>query len=371
MADIEITGTLQKQAWIDRVMPPVEQVRSDLWSIPVPMPDNPLRYVLVYVLEVPDGVVLIDAGWHTEEAWSALTTGLTAAGFGIGDVRGVLVTHIHPDHYGLAGRVQEASGAWVALHPEDEKLLRDRYDESGMHGLVELTRTHLVRCGVPLDAVDELSTASMGIGHLVRRAKVDVLLEDGDRVDIAGWNLRAVWTPGHSPGHLCFVEPDRRLLMSGDHVLPRISPAVTVHPQQRPSPLADYLDSLAKVAALPVDEVLPAHEYRFRGLDIRVDGLVGHHESRLAEVLAAVLAQPGVTAWDITQQLTWARPWAEIPPFLRRSAAGETLAHLLVGQARGLVTTADEAPATQHWTPTDQGHADPRLTFTAGPVQSR
>ena len=64
-------------------------------------------------------------------------------------MRGVLVTHIHPDHYGLAGRVQEASGAWVALHPEDEQLLRDRYDEDGMRGLVELTRAHLVRCGVP------------------------------------------------------------------------------------------------------------------------------------------------------------------------------------------------------------------------------
>ena len=62
MTGIEITGTLQQQAWVDKVMPPVEQVRPDMWSIPVPMPDNPLRYVLVYVLEVPDGVVLVDAG---------------------------------------------------------------------------------------------------------------------------------------------------------------------------------------------------------------------------------------------------------------------------------------------------------------------
>lgn len=149
---MEITGTLQKQAWIDNVMPPAEQIRPDMWSIPVPMPDNPLRCVLVYLLEVPSGVVLVDAGWNTEEAWAALVAGLAAAGYDPTDVQGVLVTHIHPDHYGLAGRVQEASGAWVALLM-DEALLRDRYEESEMAGLVALTQKHLVRCGVPDDLV--------------------------------------------------------------------------------------------------------------------------------------------------------------------------------------------------------------------------
>lgn len=351
MSEIEITGTVQKQAWIDRVMPPVEQIRPDLWSVPVPMPDNPLRYVLVYLLGVPDGVVLIDAGWNTDDAWAALTAGLRTAGFGLTDVRGVLVTHVHPDHYGLAGRVQEASGAWVALHVEDEKLLRDRYDEPGIEGLVDLTRVHLLRCGVPLDAVDELSTASMGIRDLIRRAQVDVLFSDGDDIGLGNWNLNAVWTPGHSPGHLCFFDPNRGVLFSGDHVLPRISPAVTVHPQQRPNPLADFMAALAMVAQLPVDEVLPAHEYRFRGLPARVEGLLRLHETRLGEVLSAVQRQPGVTAWDIAQQLTWARPWHTIPPFLRRSAAGETLAHLLVGQERGLVEPSEDPSSTQYWSP--------------------
>jgi glyoxylase-like metal-dependent hydrolase (beta-lactamase superfamily II) len=346
---VEITGTLQKQAWIDKVMPPVEKIRPDMWSIPVPMPDSPLRYVLVYLLEVPDGVVLVDAGWNTDEAWSALTAGLAAAGYTMADVKGVLVTHIHPDHYGLAGRVQEASGAWVALHPKDEALLHDRYEPSLIPRLIALTKTHLLRCGVPEEISDELSESSMGISNLIRLARVDVRLEDGDRVDIRGWELRAIWTPGHSPGHLCFFDSERRLLLSGDHVLPRISPAVTVHPQQRPSPLADFTDSLLKVGRLDVDEVLPAHEYRFRGLRDRVDGLIAHHETRLAEVLSAVAATPGVTAWQIAVGLTWARPWPSLPPFLKRSAAGETLAHLILGQARGLVRPDAPPPATQHW----------------------
>ncbi len=109
---VVVTGTRQKVAWDEKVLPPVEQVRPGLWSIPVPIPNNPLRYVLVYGFELDGGgVALVDAGWNTDAAWQALSDGLAMAGGSIGDVQAVLVTHIHPDHYGLAGRVREASGS--------------------------------------------------------------------------------------------------------------------------------------------------------------------------------------------------------------------------------------------------------------------
>ena len=122
-----ITGTLQKEAWDHNVMPPVEQVRPGLWSIPVPIPDNPLRYVLVYAFELDNGVAIVDAGWNTDDAWAALNDGLAEAGGTIADVRAVLVTHIHPDHYGLAGRVREESGAWIGLHPTTPRCCEARY----------------------------------------------------------------------------------------------------------------------------------------------------------------------------------------------------------------------------------------------------
>src|SRR3954463_3467096 len=104
---IDITGVLQKEAWDAHVLPPVEQVQPGLWSIPVPIPNNPLRYVLVYALELDGGgVAIVDAGWNTNDAWKALCDGLATAGGSISDVQAVLVTHIHPDHYGLAGRVR-------------------------------------------------------------------------------------------------------------------------------------------------------------------------------------------------------------------------------------------------------------------------
>src|SRR5437667_3887254 len=109
-------------------LPPVGRVRPGPWSIPVPIPNNPLRYVLVYAFETDRGPYLVDAGWNTDDAFDVLCRGLTHAGFDIAGVQGVLVTHIHPDHYGLAGRIRESSGAWGARHPDDAHLGHARFE---------------------------------------------------------------------------------------------------------------------------------------------------------------------------------------------------------------------------------------------------
>ncbi|WP_250562297.1 MBL fold metallo-hydrolase [Sphaerisporangium fuscum] len=334
----------QREAWQSGAMPVVERVRPGLWSIPVPIPINPLRYVLVYALELPDGVAIIDAGWNTEEAYTALQDGLAVAGYAMSDVRAVLVTHIHPDHYGLAGRVREASGAWIGLHPADAALLHGRYDDSAIEELVARERAMLVRSGVPPLSADELSGASRIIRNYVTMAGPDRLIEDGADLGLPGWDLKALWTPGHSPGHLCFVSPSRRVLFSGDHVLARITPIVAVHPQSGPDPLADYLDALAAVRHLDVDEVLPAHEYRFLELADRVGYVMAHHAGRLAEIETAVAGADGAACWDITTRLTWSRPWETIPAFMRRAATNETLAHLVYLEARGRVRRVPGEP---------------------------
>lgn len=335
MRTVTAASEAQRRAWRTGGYPDVERVRPGLWSIPVPIPINPLRYVLVYALELPDGVALVDAGWNTEEAYAALVAGLRTAGYGIADVRAVLVTHIHPDHYGLAGRVREESGAWIGLHPADARLVGARYDDSRIDELIEQERLLLLRCGVPPLAAEELAGASKMIRQFVSAAAPDREIEDGERLDLPGWDLRAVWTPGHSPGHLCFVEPERRLLFSGDHVLARITPIVAVHPQSAPNPLADYLDALAAVRAWDVDEVLPAHEYRFLRLAERVDAVMAHHAERLAEIESVLAGVGGSSCWEITAKLTWSRPWEEIPAFMRRAANNETLAHLIWLESKG------------------------------------
>ena len=342
-AAIRVTGHEQKQAWLDNVFPPVEKVGDGLWSIPVPIPDNPLRYVLVYALDVGDGVAIVDAGWPTDDAWKVLVAGLDSIGSSVDDVRAVLVTHIHADHYGLAGRVRERSGAWIGLHPMDAELLSSRYED--VDDILANMRSLLVESGVPERDLNELAEASMRVRETLSVAEPDVDLVDDFRPELPGWNLRTIWTPGHSPGHVCFFEEDRQLLLSGDHVLPRITPNVSAHPQQRKEPLGDFLQSLRKVRDLPVEEVLPAHEYRFAGLTARVDEMVGHHHDRLREMLQLIEVDPGCTSWELTQNLTWSRPWDQIPHFMRRAANGETLAHLHLLERRGLLEREGSTPA--------------------------
>jgi glyoxylase-like metal-dependent hydrolase (beta-lactamase superfamily II) len=343
---IEVTGIAQKQAWADHIFPPVEALTPGCWSIPVPIPESPLRYVLVYVLEIPDGIVLVDAGWNTDDAWNALNAGLAETGHAITDVRGVLITHIHPDHFGLAGRVREASGAWVAMHPAEAQTLPERY--GGMAPLLAKMQTWHELCGVPDDETAILSSSSLPLRPMVHYIEPDRLFNDGDRVPLPGWDVRAIWTPGHTPGHLCFYDADRKLLLSGDHILPRITPNIAAHPQQPPNPLGLFLDSLLKVGALDVDEVYPAHEYRFRGLSERVNELTEHHEKRLAEIVATLSgSSAGMTCFEITAKLTWSRSWDQVTGWIRRAAVGETAAHVILLQFRGQVQHDGGVP--QRW----------------------
>jgi glyoxylase-like metal-dependent hydrolase (beta-lactamase superfamily II) len=342
---VEVTGTAQRQAWLERTDPPVEQVRPGLWSIPVPLPLPNLRYVLVYAFELPDGIGLVDAGWDSDEGWDALVAGLAAAGASAGDVRGVLITHIHPDHHGLAARLRDTSGAWVGMHPAEAGTLPARFGE--LEAILDGARAELRRLGAPPDEIERTAVTRGQLEFLFRLAEPDRTIADGERVPFKGWDLRAVHTPGHTAGHLCFHDEERRLLVSGDHLLPRISPNISAHSTGAPDPLGDFLGTFDRLRGLDVEEVLPAHEFRFAGLPARLDELERHHDERLAELLAVLDRAPGSAPWDIAPLLTWSRSWPEITRMMRRAAVGETLSHLLRLAAQGRARAAGDEP--QRW----------------------
>ncbi|WP_436530313.1 MBL fold metallo-hydrolase [Actinoplanes sp. HUAS TT8] len=321
---IVVTGVAQREAWQARVLPPVERLAGGIWSVPVPIPRSPLRYTLSYLIPADDGLVVIDPGWDSDEGWAALESGLRAAGAAPGDVLGVVVTHVHSDHHGLSKRLQE-TGAWVAMHPAE----LDALNPSGSPA--DWLRAH----DVPEQEIAALA-GTIGQHRLSEPARPDVLLEDGDAVPVKGRTLRTVWTPGHTPGHICLVEPEAGVLLTGDHLLPRISPNIGL---QRPgsSPLEAFLESLEQVAAHDELEALPAHEYRFRGIAARARQLRAHHDRRCEEIVATVerLGTPGV--WELASQLTWSRPWEEIGP-MRVGAVAETMAHVRYLADRGALT---------------------------------
>ncbi|MBW8484325.1 MBL fold metallo-hydrolase [Actinomadura parmotrematis] len=319
--------------------PAPEDLGGGVWSVPVPIPGNPLNYTLVYALESPSGPVLVDAGWEHEEAWAVLKDGLATFGMDIADVHGVVVTHYHPDHAGLAGRVRAASGAWIAMHGADAAVVRMFHDAVREDADRSWESAALRRAGAP---ADEVAVAS-GEGRVDPPAVPDRELADGDLVDLPGRALRAIHTPGHSPGHICLHLEDTGRVFTGDHVLPRITPHIGLYPYDLPGvdPLGDFLGSLGKVGGLPADQVLPAHQYRFTGLSDRAAEIVAHHEERIAEVLDLLSGRP-VSLWDLTAGLTWRHPWAEMTRQARRMAAGEAAAHLRVLERRGIARRAGD-----------------------------
>ena len=330
---IDITGAEQHDAWQRRVLPPVEEVRPGLWSVPVPIPASPLRYTLCYAFRTDPGGVLVDPGWDTAAGRQAVAAGLAAAGAVLTDVAGVVVTHIHPDHHGLSGWLREESGGWIAMHPTEAETLPGRIWRHRRSGA---DRDWLRGHGVPDDDVDTLAADPAQIASALNMAEPDRLLHDGDRLPLPGRDVRVIWTPGHTPGHLCLHDAAAGVLLTGDHLLPRISPNIGVDVGRGGDPLTAYLASLDATAAFAADEALPAHEYRFRNIDIRAAELIAHHHDRGAEILAAIDRSAQPTAWTIAAQLTWSRGWAALHGMMRRMALAETVAHL-----RHLVTTGD------------------------------
>lgn len=348
---VEITGQEQWLSWQSNLLPAVEQVHTGLWSIPVPIPDNPLRYTLVYAHESADGLVLVDAGWDSEQSWRALVAGIAATGHRITDVAAVLVTHHHADHYGLADRIRNESGAWVAMHTRDAEVLASlpTNQVTWERRVIEQVTAH----GFPVDQA-RAAAAEMQLGRFVGRGLPDRRLHNDQTIEVGGVELRAVWTPGHTPGHSCFHAPERRVLFSGDHVLPRITPQIAaLATDTADDPLADYLRSLERLQRVAVDEILPAHEYRFRGLGSRLDALAAHHTERLNELGAAVRSHPGATAWELCTALSWSRPWEAFSPQSQRFALGETLAHLILMRARDEVLGLPSRPV--RWYPLASG----------------
>ncbi len=322
-------------------MTQVTEHGGGVWSLKVPIPDNPLGHTLVHLLDTDSGPVLIDTGWDDPESWDTLVTGLAALDVDIKDIHGVVITHHHPDHHGLSGQVREVSGAWIAMHPADTHVVRRTRERVPGQWLDYIT-TKLTLAGAPEEHLAPMRAARAS-GRMTTVPGLNSALPDreitpGELLELPGRRLRAIWTPGHTPGHVCLHLEEKHpsglaghgRLFSGDHLLPEISPHIGLYEDPAEEvvtdPLGDYLDSLERIERLGVAEVLPAHQYAFADAASRVRELLAHHEERLAD-LRRLLATP-LTPWQLATRMEWNRPWDQIPYGSQNIAVSEAEAHL-------------------------------------------
>jgi glyoxylase-like metal-dependent hydrolase (beta-lactamase superfamily II) len=330
---ITVTGHQQFKAWQEKAMPPVEEVRPGVWSIPVPFPNNPMRYTLAYLLMGDGETALVDPGWDSEEGWGALVEGLATAGVAPSEVTAMVVTHFHPDHLGMAARLRAASGAWLALG-EYEPLPAQWPQDT--ESFVASDREQFSAWGVPERHLAEVTFQARTWQRMREIAEPEVRLAHGALVPIAGMVVRVLATPGHTPGHICLIDEANGLVLSGDHVLPRITPHVSLEAHGRGNPMADYLQSLDAMAVGAAMEVLPAHEYRFRGLPERLAELTAHTLERSREVQAVLAQEKARSVWDVARELTWSRGFDSLRGFTLRLALAETASHLVYLRSQGV-----------------------------------
>lgn len=315
----------------------MNEVLPGIFQLRIPIPNNPLGYTNVYLLRTDGSYTMIDAGFNSPEALEAMQSQLAELGVDPKGISQIVITHAHGDHIGLAGKLRELSGAKLALHrlekPQVPPTGRDR--EEFVRQSEEWMRTN----GIP----SETPPPGRSMREMVRRFSAppspDEILDDNEIIGSDGFTLRVVWTPGHSPGHICLYDASRKVLFSADHVLPVTTPNISLRPGTGGNPLGDYLSSLEKVRDLDADTVLPAHEQVFTDLQGRVDSIIDHHRHRNEEIVATLKSGPK-TAYQVSEEITWMPEsggvrFHNLGHWDRRMASLETLAHLEALKTRG------------------------------------
>jgi glyoxylase-like metal-dependent hydrolase (beta-lactamase superfamily II) len=293
--------------------------------LPIPFEDG---LVNVFLFADGDEADLLDCGMNAEESLQAIHSALEH--LGARRLRRLLVTHIHPDHYGAAGVLAGPGAADLYIHRLEVPLVHPRYVE--LEHLVEQVRTYLLVNGVPDEEADVLSNSQRALSQVVKTADPTVQLDGAERIPMGTHTLRVEWTPGHSPGHICLFDQEAGVLFAGDHILPDLSPNIGLHPQSTPNPLGDYLAGLERMAALEPALVLPAHGRPFTEVGGRVSALVSHHRRRLDQIEELVGAQE-TSAWQVALEL-WG-PRENL--YEKRLALQEGLAHLQALAVQGRV----------------------------------
>ena len=313
------------------------EVTPGIYRMPLPLPVPTLSHVNTYLVKGDEGCLLIDTGWNTDESFDSLKEQLAELGIEGREISQIVVTHAHPDHYGMAGKLKELYGATLYFHHLEKDFIETRY--VNMEELIQELGQWLQRNGVPPERLAELQKASLPMLKFVTPIMPDTTLYGGETITCGDFSFEVMPTPGHAPGHICLYEPGKKILFSGDHILPTITPHVGLHPQSGSNPLGDYLDSLERLKNLEVNFVLPGHEQPFTEFRERIEGISLHHRLRNAEILAA-LGSDAKTAFELTTGITWLHDvngvgWHKLVSWDKRMAILETLAHLEVMRAKG------------------------------------
>ena len=301
-----------------------KQLTKDLWQLDIPLVGNPLKNLNSYLI-VGERSLLIDTGFRQQPCREAMEEQLLQIGVDR-DRLDIFCTHLHSDHTGLASELIRP-GCRVYIGEIDGPLLKRCDDPSYWRQLYQ----EYMLDGFSPEEMDGLwfSNPAKTQGSPWREG-LYTFLRDGAVLHYGDGTLRCVLTPGHTPGHMCLYDVERKRLFCGDHVLFHITPNICRWTGVRDS-LGSYLHSLDETSRLDVAELYPAHRAETGNLQERIAQLKAHHAHRLEEAQAIVARTPGLTAYQVAGQMNWSircRNWDDFPLSQKYFAVGEAMAHL-------------------------------------------
>ena len=286
----------REQGRADRVLP-------GIWRLRLPLPWPGVPHVNSYALASEDGIVLVDSGYHEPGSLDELERALDQAGFRLEDVRLLVCTHAHSDHYGLAAPIIEAAGCELWMHPAHEHMTKAQEDpERALERRIEVAR----QSGVPLEPLrrwaEERRGQNPGIAAVVMP---DRDLVNGVEVvtDAGRWTIHE--TPGHAPSHVVLFQPQWRVLLSGDHLLGRVS--LYFDYGWTPDPAAEFLVSLDVVERLDARLCLSGHGRPFSDVQAHIEANRAEMHDRLESTRAAIAERP-LTAYEVVSKVFETEP---------------------------------------------------------------
>jgi glyoxylase-like metal-dependent hydrolase (beta-lactamase superfamily II) len=307
---------------------PATEIAPGFWRLTMPIPGHTLGGVCAFLVRDHDGYALIDSGMDIPSCAEALEAHLAALGVPVSALHTILLTHCHPDHLGQASRLRDRSDARVWLHAQDAPLVRPERPIGDAD--LDALAGWLARHGFPPDEADQARNAvdsHLGGSFLL---SPDRLLAGGETFEVGPYRFEVVWTPGHTPGHVCLYESTRRLVLTGDHLFGKAAPNVRLMSYSPLDTMGRYVASLERVAKLPAEHALPAHGEPFDRVAERAGEVVRHQLDR-RERLRGMMTDRPRTAYELAQ-IVWGpgarTTWDTFHGRLRRNAALTLAAHL-------------------------------------------
>ena len=307
-------------------------------QVALPLPGKP-TIINVYLVDLRnDEWALVDTGTAHQNSLEAFAGALRKEGIKREQLRHVLATHHHPDHFGASLHLQEEFGVQIYMHPEERALIEFMKNMDPM-AMFEHVRRH----GIPVpDKPTEPSSPNDSWSAGFKPApKTDHELTDGEVLSLGQREFEVIHTPGHTGGHCCFLLRDTGTFLVGDHLLPRITPHVGVFAGGPSNPLGDFIASQQKCATVEgVDLVGPAHGRTYSDPAYRAQQLIDHHEHRMREMLDFIRKQPANAFQVAEDSFRWVFEGdPETQRFNRGAAVMETIAHLNLLEQRGQVVS--------------------------------